>query len=44
MHTVVVTAGNVRLLVESAPAERASGEAVRIGFRPADASLMVEAP
>jgi spermidine/putrescine ABC transporter ATP-binding subunit len=44
MHTVVVTAANVRLLVESAPAEHASGEPVRVGFRPADASLIADTP
>ena len=42
MHTVVVIAGNVRLLVESAPAEHPSGELVRVGFLPSDASLIAD--
>jgi spermidine/putrescine ABC transporter ATP-binding subunit len=43
MHSIVVTAANVRMLIESEPAERASGDCVRIGFRPCDASLIAEA-
>jgi putative spermidine/putrescine transport system ATP-binding protein len=43
MHTVVAVASEVRLLVESAPAERAPGEAVRVAFRAEDATPITDA-